>query len=151
MATLRIPKGVGYWGEGKDASDLPRPQSLVCMGWQAHDLDRIAAYLRGGHVFGAWGGFAQCRFTNCGALLGSCDLTDGEWVWPEGVEHYLLEHGVCLPDAFVGTMQSNGWQVPAAAGTCDAEQFLEAGVGPFGDLSEWIVWSRAFSAGCGGV
>jgi hypothetical protein len=143
MAALRIPKGVGLWGKGENSSDLPRPQSLVRAGWQAHDLDRIVAYLRNGHVFGAWCGLAQCRFSDCGQLLGSCDLTDGEWIWPQKPEHYLLEHEVCLPDSFVATMRSNNWQIPADGGSLDENQIMGAGYGAFGDLSEWIAFGRS--------
>jgi hypothetical protein len=145
MATLRVPKGVGYWGEGEGPSGLPRPQSLVRTGWQANDLNRIAAYLRGGHVFGAWCGLAGCRFTGCGQVLGSCDLTDGEWVWPQGLEHYLLQHAVCLPDAFVATMRANAWELPAAGSRIDLDRVLDAGGGPFGDLSDWIAWAWDFT------
>jgi hypothetical protein len=144
MAALRVPNGVGYWGDSEGLSDLPCPQSLVRTGWQAHDLDRIAAYLRGGHTFAVWCGLAFCRFTGCGQVIGSRDLTDGEWVWPQGLEHYLLQHGVCLPDAFVATMRVNRWEVPAACSRIDLVQLRNAGGGPFGDLSEWIEWARDF-------
>jgi hypothetical protein len=146
MSASHIPKGVGYWGGGKGTDDLPRPQSLVRLGWQTKDLRRIADYLSNGHMYGAWLGKASCRFAGCPHVLGACDFTDGVWVWPEGLEHYLLKHAVCLPDSFVETMQSNDWQVPAA---CDADRTRwspNAGCGPFGDLSEWIAWAYEFAS-----
>ena len=33
--------------------------------------------------------------------MGSWDLTDGTWVWPEGLAHYIEAHGVILPEEFV--------------------------------------------------
>lgn len=44
-------------------------------------------------------GHAHCRV--CGALNGSLELTDGTFSWPEGLAHYLEEHGVRLPPRFV--------------------------------------------------
>ena len=43
----------------------------------------------------------------CGALLGTFDMTDGVYVWPEHLEHYLKEHHVRLPDRFVAHVLSS--------------------------------------------
>ena len=48
-------------------------------------------------------GFSWCRFF-CGIpenLMGHSDLSDGTWVWPEGLSHYVREHNVLLPEDFV--------------------------------------------------
>jgi hypothetical protein len=37
----------------------------------------------------------------CGQRLGNLELTDGVFIWPEGLDHYLLDHGVRLPQWFV--------------------------------------------------
>jgi hypothetical protein len=49
----------------------------------------------------------------CDEVLGTKDLTDGEWVWPERLEHYITDHDVALPKAFIDTMGRNCWSVPA--------------------------------------
>src|SRR5262249_50221737 len=68
-------------------------------------------------------GYSTCRFF-CGKkwrsrgmslstrLLGSDELTDGEWIWPEGLPHYIEAHYVCLPEEFVARMELHGWRVP---------------------------------------
>ena len=40
-------------------------------------------------------GFSPCRF--CGAANGSAERTDGAYLWPEGLAHYLRDHGVRPP------------------------------------------------------
>jgi hypothetical protein len=40
-------------------------------------------------------GWANCRI--CGRQLGTRDLGGLDLVWPEGAEHYVLEHGVWTP------------------------------------------------------
>lgn len=34
-------------------------------------------------------------------LMGCTTLTDGKYVWPEGLAHYISEHSVCPPEEFV--------------------------------------------------
>ena len=38
--------------------------------------------------------------------MGSWDLTDGTWVWPQGLSHYVEVHGVVLPEEFVSHVLS---------------------------------------------
>jgi hypothetical protein len=105
-------RAVGYWREDLDL--LPHPRWLVRRRWRAKDRGRIAGYLRGGLEFTSYFGYSWCRF-RCGiddALMGNGELTDGVWVWPEGLAHYVECHGVRLPDEFLATMESHGWTVP---------------------------------------
>ncbi|WP_240644078.1 hypothetical protein [Antribacter gilvus] len=64
----------------------------------------VADYLGGGHVVRACMGYSDCRF--CGQRNGTLELTDGSFVWPEGLRHYLVEHGVRLPARFVEHVRS---------------------------------------------
>ncbi len=41
-------------------------------------------------------GFSGCRL--CGEVNGSAEFTDGVYLWPEGLAHYVREHSVKLPD-----------------------------------------------------
>jgi hypothetical protein len=68
--------------------------------------------------------------------LGSWDLTDGQWVWPEGLAHCVEKHWVCLPDEFADTMRSNSWQVPPL----EELAMAQARGLPY-DLSFWVAWS----------
>ncbi|MDX1514682.1 MAG: hypothetical protein R3174_13170 [Gammaproteobacteria bacterium] len=135
MTSLR---GVGYWIEqpGENHGDpLPDPARLLrSCGPRTHD-PRVIAYLRSGREFRVMLGFSYCRF-GCGIAddeMGCRDLTDGEWVWPEGFAHYIEVHGLPLPDEFLATMNANRWQVPEVDESIDP---FETGYG----LAFWTAW-----------
>ncbi len=94
MTFLRI----GYWRTSAHPT-WPEPVHLVDETWDPAEREAIAAYLDDGMVAKTWMGRACCRF--CGELLGCSDLTDGTFIWPEGLSHYLTAHGVRLPRPFV--------------------------------------------------
>ena len=104
----------GYGGRRRTASEiaalperppspLPSPAALVAPEWNQADLPSILAYLRAGQEWIRFSGWSYCRF-GCGiapSALGDRDLTDGVWVWPEGLAHYVEVHAVRLPDEFI--------------------------------------------------
>ena len=53
-------------------------------------------------------GYAACRFPDGphGREMGCCDLTDGFWLWPEGLWIYVSRYHVRLPDEFVAHMRA---------------------------------------------
>ena len=53
---------------------------------------------------------SDCRFDGRDGLhedgdLGSLDLTNGTWIWPERLRHYVEVHDVMLPSAFIEDAQ----------------------------------------------
>lgn len=77
----------------------------------------IIDYVRVGHRLTGYLGALFCRY-GCGApraRLGLWDLTDGVWLWPEGLVHYLEVHGLALPDAFLARAERNQFAFPARA------------------------------------
>lgn len=44
-------------------------------------------------------GYSPCRL--CGMNNGALELSDGVYVWPEGLRHYVVDHDVRLPQEFV--------------------------------------------------
>src|SRR5262249_51379125 len=109
--TLKL---LGYWAPLKDGSGVsgscedehvpwPDIRRAVCAGWQTDDRQQLVTYLHNGHRCGGALGFSACRFrcrVNYGAL-GNGELTDGEWIWPEGLPHYVQRHAIRLPEEFV--------------------------------------------------
>jgi hypothetical protein len=141
-ARYRPVKAVGYWRSvpaDLDPSNdrFPDPRRLVQPTWQAPERPRLASYLRQGRVYARWRGISSCRF-RCAVepgAIGSRCLTDGEWVWPEGLVHYVEAHDVCLPEEFVATMGRNRWQVPVEeGGPCYDTQGDP-------DYDFWITWA----------
>lgn len=95
---------IGYWrsevGDGCAADgQWPSPTDFVDPGWDEDDRDQVADYLARGFVIRAYMGYSPCRI--CGRDNGSLELSDGTYVWPEGLAHYLVEHGVRPPEPFV--------------------------------------------------
>lgn len=132
-------KGVGYWA-GRDNPYLPHPKFLVDPEWHQGERNQIIEYLQSGHSCSQWRGFSYCRF-KCGIddwHMGYRDLTDGEWIWPEGLAHYVEKHQIRLPDSFVASMQKNSWLVPKKI---NFSFWREIGV----TCSDWIKWAREYA------
>jgi hypothetical protein len=75
--------------------------------------------------------------------MGSQDLTDGVWVWPEGLAHYVSAHSVRLPEMFLEQARNHRYKVTPQQ---LAEPHPEAD-GEFGvyDFELWRRWSAANS------
>lgn len=87
---------VGYWGPG---GDLPMPIEGSCQLSSEH-RSRLVAYLRSpSHPSEGYMGTSVCRC--CGTRNGAREVSDGRWVWPDGLAHYVETHHVALPDEFV--------------------------------------------------
>jgi|SRR3972149_331160 len=91
---------VGFWRWWDEHSELPWPGGLIDDAWNEEERTRVALYLmRKGTISEAYRGFTTCRL--CHTVLGTCDMTDGMYTWPEGLEHYVDVHHVKLPEAFI--------------------------------------------------
>lgn len=93
-----ILQRIGYWRVPAH-ENWPEPLDLCDETWSASERDTIASYLHDGMIAKTWMGHAQCRL--CGESIGSSDLTDGTFIWPEGLSHYVTEHAVRPPQAFI--------------------------------------------------
>jgi hypothetical protein len=102
--TPRIRNHIGYWICSLKDEEFCAPQEVV--GNLPPDVRRkLADYLdAGGDDFlQSQMGYSWCRFF-CGATgkqMGSRELTDGLWIWPEGLSHYVRAHDIILPEQFV--------------------------------------------------
>ncbi|GAB3851804.1 hypothetical protein GCM10028801_01890 [Nocardioides maradonensis] len=95
-------KRIGYWGD--DGTGLPSPAALVDESWDEQERELVADHLARGFVARAYLGNAICRI--CGEKVGSLELTDGTYLWPEGLVHYVTVHHVRLPASFVDHVHS---------------------------------------------
>jgi hypothetical protein len=86
---------IGYW-RGESDDHLPDPRDFVDETWDDRERDLVARYLEEGFSPWAFAGYSQCRI--CGKANGCAELTDGVYLWPEGLAHYVREHSVKLPD-----------------------------------------------------
>ncbi len=129
-------RAVGYWraSDGLDYLMYPDPRDLVDPDWCLDYRARIVRYLRSGNPLVQWRGMSNCRF-GCGSNGSRC-LTDNEWVWPEGLAHYVEVHLVRLPAEFVESMTRRRWAVP------ELEAVAETHPEERCDFSFWESWSR---------
>jgi hypothetical protein len=108
---------IGYWHEPGSGRLPADPARLVRPHWAGPLRGHIIDYVRTGHKLIGYMGSSFCRF-GCGeprARLGLWDLTDGVWLWPQGLAHYLDVHGLALPDAFLAHAAQNHFAFPARA------------------------------------
>ena len=64
--------------------------------WPAEERESVAAYLDAAPAVRSFRGYSPCRI--CGINNGSAERSDGSYLWPEGLAHYVRTHAVKLPD-----------------------------------------------------
>lgn len=137
LGPVRRLEGLGFWFHELAPDDLPLPQRLVGR-WRASERTAVLAWLRGGRRVVRYPTASWCRFA-CGArAMGRSDLTDGTFVWPEGLAHYVERHRVRLPSRFVA-------HVLARAGERPRFRVPAPRFGLY-DLAPWRRWARAAGA-----
>jgi len=95
MANLRW---IGLW-HSDEHPGLPHPETWVDPAWGGWEKREVEYYLSSGSLGRAWMGYSECRL--CGQENGAGEFTDGWYVWPEGLVHYVKAHSVKLPDEFL--------------------------------------------------
>jgi len=100
-------KKVGFWRRTEDTKILgptgellPWPTDHVDHDWDMHEKMDVLAHMRiNGKESNRYRGFSLCRICEC--ANGSCDISDGTYVWPQGFDHYIMEHDVKPPQEFI--------------------------------------------------
>lgn len=117
--TLQV---LGFWIDKKERNGLPDPRRCVDPEWK-EDRERIACYLRSGVIAAQYIGYSYCRF-ECGIpedQMGDADLSDGAWVWPQGLAHYVERHQVALPPEFIAHVKANRYEMNCPLTTSDLQ------------------------------
>lgn len=94
MSLIRI----GYW-RADNAPEWPEVTAFVDESWSGDERNTVSAYLRSGTVVRHFMGLSPCRI--CGEPNGSIEFSDGMFIWPEGLAHYIDDHAVRLPQRVV--------------------------------------------------
>jgi hypothetical protein len=90
---------IGYWRSENDTS-WPEPAAFVDRDWDKTERGLVASYLSAATVVVTYMGYSHCRL--CSKKdNGDSELTDGVYIWPDGLKHYVTEHNVRLPRRFV--------------------------------------------------
>lgn len=88
---------VGYW-YSKQEPHLPVPHENTDNLTQM-EREFVCDYLRSRPIKNYFKGFSLCRI--CKGINGSTDRSDGTYIWPSGLIHYVRKHHVALPEEFV--------------------------------------------------
>lgn len=95
-----VLKAIGYW-KSDNYPELPDPEFLVEEDFTISANKAICEYLENSIEIAHYRGFSFCRF-DCKIIPpGVSDNTDGEFIFPSGLIHYVRDHKVQLPDEFV--------------------------------------------------
>lgn len=127
---------LGFWIDKRERNGLPDPRRFVDPEWK-EDREKIARYLRSGVVAAQYVGYSYCRF-ECGIpedQMGDAELSDGVWVWPQGLAHYIEKHQVTLPPEFIEHVKAGGYEVKCPL-TIDDLQSLDF------DADCWRSWAK---------
>lgn len=125
---------LGWWFNEAAPTGLPRPQLLVAA-MRAAQRTMLLGYLRAGTKLVGYPEPSFCRFACRDVDVGRADLTDGTYVWPDGLAHYVEQHDVRLPERF-------GAHVLATGGAIAPFRLPKIGFGLF-DAAPWLAWGRA--------
>ena len=101
---MHMEKKIGFWAPPDEYPDVQKEAGNPWGKDNPLQLGAAVWHLTGaGKAVVHYKGMAQCRL--CGKSLGSADMSDGAYCWPEGYEHYLMEHGVKPPDDFLAHVE----------------------------------------------
>ena len=89
---------IGYW-RNESAQGWPDVRRFIDSDWDSGERERVSNHLHRGFVARAYLGKSHCRV--CGEANGALELSDGVFIWPEGLAHYVDVHHVRLPARFV--------------------------------------------------
>jgi hypothetical protein len=99
---------IGYWAADKDPMRdhyesrhimLPWPEDFLDPEWKGHEKTMVFSHLRSAPDIRCFDGFAKCRL--CNTMVGSTDKSDGSYVWPSGLAHYVEAHSLRPTPDFV--------------------------------------------------
>jgi hypothetical protein len=96
---------IGYW-YAEDRSNLPDPAWFIDDNYPEAEKKKVIDYLKKGKRINLYKGWSNCRI--CGAQTpGGSDDTDGIYIFPSGLVHYVEKHNLRLPDEFIKRIDEN--------------------------------------------
>jgi hypothetical protein len=131
MRTLKL---IGYWVGTQGHEIYPHPRDFVRKDWDPELKAKVVSYLKGGAIRGGGWDYATCRFdpNRNPAEMGSRELTDGVYLWPEGLAVYVNDYDVGLPGEFMSHMERQDYRLPS--------DWVEQKT--LVDFSFWQEWTR---------
>jgi hypothetical protein len=102
----------GFWRwEGHDYEELPFLTSAVDPLWEPEDKDRLVSYLEQSPIVVTSSPSSRCLL--CPSEVPTlCYQSDGAWLWPKSLAHYVREHSIVLPERFVQHIRDWNYEAP---------------------------------------
>jgi len=130
---------IGYWWSPW-ARELPHPADHRLAGWGGSERPQLVSYLKIAPIVQMFFGTSYCRF-ECGeANMGSIERSDGVWIWPDGLAHYVERHDVRLPDEFLAHVRRNRFD----SSSFRFEYLRDPS--PRTSLQKWLAWSSQWAS-----
>ena len=108
-------KWFGYWKyKTKKESLLYSIEAWTDEEWSLNDIGKIVKYLNNAPITLTVTPLGDLICIYCGKNLGESSRihSDGIWVWPSSLPHFVRCHNVCLPDEFVDHIRSRNYELP---------------------------------------
>lgn len=97
---------IGLWRSELEPY-YPHPKQFIDESWDSEEKQAVITRLKNSYALPyPYVGKSWCRF-NCGETeMGNRDYSDGIYLFPEGLVHYIEHHNVKLPNGVVQKMLS---------------------------------------------
>ena len=106
-------RSVGYYKEMPQGKETSQSIHEVVKKGDSADVVRICEYLNNGAVLVSSPGITvDVIDESAGAVGTGSACTDGTWLWPDDLSHYVKKYNIKLPDEFIDTMRNNNWNNP---------------------------------------
>lgn len=103
----------GFWrvDAGND-SHLPLLSTWTAPEWQPEDRDALLSYVENAPLVVASSDLKSPCLV-CGAFQSSSDFrSDGDWLWPADLVHYISQHRVRLPESMILHIRQKAYTPP---------------------------------------
>ena len=105
----------GYFGDSDTMMYMPQLEEVVDPAWKPYDFDRLIVYLRRCPILVSTfcDPITECPVCHESILYNPCvHRSDGLWVWPDNLWHFVLGHHVRLPDSMLERIRSRKYVIP---------------------------------------
>ncbi len=106
---------IGYWKSDNHPTFID-PKYIMGT-WREEKRASIIAYLQSGRIFCDHLQLEQCII--CKYETKRIDLTDGLWIWPSILVHYIQEHNILMPPDVEKELARRNFQMPEYKGVLE--------------------------------
>lgn len=103
----------GFWRvDANNDTRLPTLSSWIDPTWGPGDKEKLLSYINNSPVVIA-SSAVRSPCIICGMALSSSDFqSDGTWLWPADLRHYMSTHHVRIPDSLANHIRQRGYDPP---------------------------------------